>query len=147
MNYKVKLVGSSDPTIISAESFRSATEQFADSTPLPESGWIIASDESGDIVQFRLENSKIIFGNDTYAVQTGSVDTIAHNTETTLSGIQPSKNANTQRAVIVDIEMPFVSMVVFMVKWALASIPAFIILSILFAILFAILGILGSNIY
>ena len=35
---------------------------------------------------------------------------------------------------IVDIYMPFGSMVVFMVKWAIASIPAIIILMILFAI-------------
>ena len=35
---------------------------------------------------------------------------------------------------IVDIYMPFGSMVVFMVKWAIASIPAFFILMLLFAI-------------
>ena len=32
---------------------------------------------------------------------------------------------------IVDIKMPFMSMVIFMVKWAIAAIPAFIILAIL----------------
>jgi len=35
---------------------------------------------------------------------------------------------------IEDIDMPFLSMVIFMVKWAIASIPAIIILMILFAI-------------
>ncbi len=30
-----------------------------------------------------------------------------------------------QRVVIIDVNMPFDSMVKFMVKWALASIPAF----------------------
>ena len=35
---------------------------------------------------------------------------------------------------IVDIYMPFGSMVVFMVKWAIASIPAILILMVLFAI-------------
>ena len=35
---------------------------------------------------------------------------------------------------IEDIDMPFVSMVVFMVKWAIASIPAILILMVLFAI-------------
>ncbi len=33
---------------------------------------------------------------------------------------------------IVDIRMPFWSMVIFMIKWAIASIPAFIILSLIF---------------
>lgn len=41
---------------------------------------------------------------------------------------------------IVDVKMPFLSMVVFMVKAAIAAIPAFIILSIIAAIMFAILG-------
>ena len=33
---------------------------------------------------------------------------------------------------IVDIQMPFMSMVIFMIKWALAAIPAFIILFIIY---------------
>ena len=37
-------------------------------------------------------------------------------------------------------DMPFGDMVIFMVKWALASIPAFIILAIIGAIFFAIFG-------
>ena len=36
-----------------------------------------------------------------------------------------------KRVVVTDINMPFMSMVIFMVKWVIASIPAFIILSIL----------------
>ncbi|MGH8662214.1 MAG: hypothetical protein ACREUB_10700 [Burkholderiales bacterium] len=35
---------------------------------------------------------------------------------------------NAQEIVVTDIRIPFVSMVVLMVKWALAAIPAFIIL-------------------
>ena len=38
--------------------------------------------------------------------------------------------------VVIDIKMPFISMVVFMVKWVIASIPALIILFILGSILF-----------
>ena len=45
-----------------------------------------------------------------------------------------------QEIVIKDIQMSFVSMVVFMIKWVLASIPAFIILAVLFAIISAIFG-------
>ena len=47
-----------------------------------------------------------------------------------------SKNENkgTKTVKISDIDMPFGSMVVFMVKWAIASIPAFLILMLLFAI-------------
>jgi len=39
-----------------------------------------------------------------------------------------------QEIVVTDIKMPFASMVVFMIKWAIASIPAFFILSILFGL-------------
>ena len=39
-----------------------------------------------------------------------------------------------------DLDMPIKSMVIFMVKWAVASIPAFIILFIIFGILFLIFG-------
>jgi hypothetical protein len=41
--------------------------------------------------------------------------------------------------VITDIKMPFMSMVTFMVKWILASIPAFIILG--------IIGVIGTTIF
>ena len=45
-----------------------------------------------------------------------------------------------QRVVVTDVDMPFGSMVQFMVKWALASIPAAIILMIVFGLLGAIFG-------
>ena len=41
---------------------------------------------------------------------------------------------------ITDIKMPFLSMVVFLVKLSIAAIPAFIILSIVASILFTIFG-------
>jgi len=41
---------------------------------------------------------------------------------------------------ITDIRMPFFSMVIFMVKLAIASIPAFIILSVIGSIIFAVIG-------
>jgi len=44
------------------------------------------------------------------------------------------------QVTIVDVKMPFMSMVVFMVKWVIAAIPAFIILGIIFTVLFAIFG-------
>ena len=47
-------------------------------------------------------------------------------------------NDYSNRVTVVDVQMPFWSMVVFMVKAAIASIPAIIILSILFAIVMAI---------
>lgn len=46
--------------------------------------------------------------------------------------------------IIVDIKMPFLSMVVLMVKWIIASIPAIIILMIIGAIVGGVLG-LGSG--
>lgn len=42
--------------------------------------------------------------------------------------------------VVTDIRMPFMSMVVFMVKWVVASIPAFIILSIIGSIIMMLFG-------
>jgi hypothetical protein len=42
--------------------------------------------------------------------------------------------------VVVDVKMPFMSMVTFMVKWAIASIPAIIILVVIWAIAVAVLG-------
>lgn len=49
-------------------------------------------------------------------------------------------NNNENQVTIVDVKMPFLSMVVFMVKAAIASIPAFIILAIIGAIVFTVLG-------
>ena len=45
---------------------------------------------------------------------------------------------NDTRVTVVDVRMPFLSMVVFMVKWAIASIPAIIILAVLGSVLFSI---------
>lgn len=45
-----------------------------------------------------------------------------------------------KRVVVTDISMPFMSMVIFMVKWVIASIPAFIILSIIGMLLTGVLG-------
>jgi hypothetical protein len=51
---------------------------------------------------------------------------------------------NDSRVVVVDIKMPFMSMVIFMVKWAIAAIPAFIILSVIGAVIMTILhGMMG----
>ena len=47
---------------------------------------------------------------------------------------------NNNRIVITDVKMPFISMVVFMVKAAIAAIPAIIILAILGAIIATMLG-------
>ena len=44
--------------------------------------------------------------------------------------------------VVTDIKMPFGSMVIFMVKWAIATIPAIIILSITGSIIFSLLRLL-----
>jgi hypothetical protein len=51
---------------------------------------------------------------------------------------------DTPRQVIVtDIRMPFWSMVTFMVKWVIASIPAFLILGMLWVLLMALFRMLG----
>lgn len=49
------------------------------------------------------------------------------------------------QVIVTDIKMPFLSMVAFMVKWAVAAIPAFIILGVLAAVLVGFLGgLMGS---
>jgi hypothetical protein len=49
------------------------------------------------------------------------------------------------RVVVKDLDMPFGSMVTFMVKWAIAAIPALIILSLIGTALFGILAGLGAS--
>lgn len=56
---------------------------------------------------------------------------------------RPSAPANP--VVVVDLQMPFTSMVTFMVKWALASIPAVIILAAVATVAFTMLGALFSS--
>jgi hypothetical protein len=46
---------------------------------------------------------------------------------------------NSNEVVVVDVKMPFWSMVTFMVKWAIACIPALIILIIVGMFVFAVL--------
>lgn len=50
------------------------------------------------------------------------------------------RNENGNNVVVVDIKMPFMSMVTFMVKWAIASIPAFIVLAVIGAIVVGIVA-------
>lgn len=53
----------------------------------------------------------------------------------------------TSSVTVVDIKMPFLSMVVFMVKWAIASIPALIILFTLISLIMALFGHFGGMSY
>ena len=50
------------------------------------------------------------------------------------------KDKQEKNIAIKDFNMPFSSMVIFMVKWAIASIPAIIIIWILFMILISLFG-------
>lgn len=47
---------------------------------------------------------------------------------------------DTHGVTVVDIKMPFGSMVIFMIKWSIAAIPAAIILFLIGAIVFGVLG-------
>ena len=51
----------------------------------------------------------------------------------------------TQNVVITNIKMPFFSMVFFMLKWVLASIPALILIGMISALLFVGFEMLGLN--
>ena len=52
-----------------------------------------------------------------------------------------------QEVVVVDVSVPFGSMVVFMVKWAIASIPAFLILLVLGMLFGGLLGGIGAALF
>lgn len=45
-----------------------------------------------------------------------------------------------QEVVVTDIKMPFLSMVIFMVKWAFAAIPALVILSLIWGGIMLLFG-------
>lgn len=57
-----------------------------------------------------------------------------------LERFNEKKRREEKEVIVVDIHMPFWSMVTFMVKWSIASIPAILILVVLFAIIAAVLG-------
>lgn len=50
-----------------------------------------------------------------------------------------------QHVIVTDVRMPFWSMVVFMVKWAIAAIPAMLILAIVGGLIFTFFAGLGSS--
>jgi hypothetical protein len=60
-----------------------------------------------------------------------------HNREGNMS-VQPPVTPH--RIAIVDVDIPFWRMVMIIIKWAFASIPAVIIISIIFGIIGALLG-------
>jgi len=45
-----------------------------------------------------------------------------------------------KKVIVIDLQMPFFSIVVLMVKWALASIPAIIILVTIFSLISGVMG-------
>ena len=49
------------------------------------------------------------------------------------------------KVTVIDIKMPFFSMMIFMIKWAIAAIPAFIIIGIIASALFGIFGVVVNN--
>lgn len=51
------------------------------------------------------------------------------------------------RVIVTDFDMPFGSMVSFIFKWALASIPAFLLLGIMGGILFTVLSVMLASAY
>lgn len=53
--------------------------------------------------------------------------------------------ASGSRVVVTDIDMPFGSMVRFMVKWSIASIPAFLILLLLALLVVGVAGVLEGS--
>jgi hypothetical protein len=75
-----------------------------------------------------------------------AIEKLPSNSPSIIVEDDPNSITDRARVKVVDIDMPFGSMVVFMVKWSLASIPAFIILTIFFSVLFGILEAMFSGI-
>ena len=62
-----------------------------------------------------------------------------------MKGYDQMESEYTRKVVVTDIKMSFGSMVVFMVKWAIATIPAFIILAAAGTIIFAVIGAISGS--
>jgi hypothetical protein len=62
--------------------------------------------------------------------------------------VEGTEGRSRREVVVTDIRMPFASMVIFMVKWAIAAIPAMIILGVLWWLVMAILfGMSGGGMF
>lgn len=57
-----------------------------------------------------------------------------------LSGVAVDEESRSLNVAITDVDMPFMSMVGFMVKWAFATIPALIIIYLLVTLIGAVFG-------
>ena len=68
------------------------------------------------------------------------MDQSFNNTAPTVAARIAGQRVQAHPVHITDIEMPFASMVGFMVKWAIAAIPALLILGVLFMMMGAVLG-------
>lgn len=51
----------------------------------------------------------------------------------------PESEPEPINVIVTDVKMPFVSMIVFMIKWAIAAIPAMLILLVLWSLVFGVL--------
>jgi hypothetical protein len=60
---------------------------------------------------------------------------------------RPNIPTQPARVVVTDIQMPFWSMVVFMIKWAVAAVPAFIMLVVIFFIFWALFATIGLGLF
>ena len=60
-----------------------------------------------------------------------------------MSDIARGDSGGGQEIVVTDVRIPFLSMVVLMIKWVIASIPALIILSMIGAMIGALVGGMG----
>jgi hypothetical protein len=58
-----------------------------------------------------------------------------------------NKTQDEQKVVVTDIHMPFWSMVVFMVKWVFASIPAMIIFSVVMGFIMGVLSLVFGSMW
>jgi len=94
----------------------------------------------GDVPEGKLKKL-VTDGNDLAQIELdrrrGNIGQTRNIQERTLAGLRVTTPGG---VVVVDIKMPFWSMVAFMVKWTIASIPALIILWLIVILIAAVLG-------
>jgi ABC-type sugar transport system permease subunit len=83
------------------------------------------------------ERFKVTKNNSSEVTKNNSSE-VTKNNSSEVTKNNSSETGNTSQVEIIDINLPFLSMVIFMVKWVLASIPAMMILGLLFGILMAL---------
>ena len=123
--YKVKIVGPEPFKKITAETSIDAANIYLRENPRQGAGFLLVETKDGKTKQFKFQGTEVF-----------DLSTPSENKPKNVS-VASAVAGLASKVIVTDIDIPFRSMVNFMVKWSLASIPAFIILFTIFGIIFA----------